>query len=55
MIVTQSREHALRYYFGVREYIKTQGYTDLKPLVAFSGDLPYEGETYKESDLNGFS
>jgi type I restriction enzyme, R subunit len=55
MIVTQSREHALRYYFGVRDYIKAQGYTDIKALVAFSGDLPYEGETYTEADLNGFS
>ena len=39
MIVTQSREHALRYFFGVRDYIKAQGYADLKALVAFSGDL----------------
>jgi len=55
MIVASSREHALRYYFGVREYIKAQGYTDLKPLVAFSGELNYEGETYTEADLNDFS
>lgn len=55
MIVTQSREHALRYYFGVREYIKQQGYNDLKALVAFSGELTLDGEKYKESDLNGFS
>ncbi|TXL75123.1 type I restriction endonuclease subunit R [Vineibacter terrae] len=55
MIVTQSREHALKYYFGVRDYIKTQGYTDLKALVAFSGDLTLDGETYTEVDLNGFS
>ncbi|MGH8557351.1 MAG: type I restriction endonuclease subunit R, partial [Methylococcales bacterium] len=55
MIVTQSREHALRYFFGVRDYIKAEGYTDLKPLVAFSGDLSVEGESYSESGLNGFS
>ena len=55
MIVTQSREHALRYFFGVREYIKAQGYTDLKALVAFSGDLTLDGETYTEAELNGFS
>ncbi len=55
MIVTGSRDHALRYYFGVREYIKAQGYTELKALVAFSGDLTHEGETYTEPDLNGFS
>jgi type I restriction enzyme, R subunit len=55
MIVTQSREHALRYYFGVREYIKAQGYSDLRALVAFSGELTLDGETYTEADLNGFS
>ena len=55
MIVTQSREHALRYFFGVRDYIKAEGYTDLKALVAFSGDLTVDGETYTEAELNGFS
>ena len=55
MIVTSSREHALRYYFGVRDYLKAEGYTDLRALVAFSGDLLLEGETYTEVDLNEFS
>ena len=55
MIVTGSREHALRYYFGVRDYIKAQGYSDLKALVAFSGELNYKGESYTEADLNDFS
>ncbi len=55
MIVTGSREHALRYYFGVREYIKEKGYKDVKPLVAFSGDLEVDGETYTEAAVNGFS
>jgi type I restriction enzyme R subunit len=55
MIVTGSREHALRYYFGVREYIKEKGYKDVKPLVAFSGDLEVDGESYTEAAVNGFS
>lgn len=55
MIVTGSREHALRYYFGVRDYIKEKGYKDVKPLVAFSGDLEVDGETYTEAAVNGFS
>ncbi|MGH6864809.1 MAG: type I restriction endonuclease subunit R [Methyloceanibacter sp.] len=55
MIVTQSREHALKYYFGARDYIRAQGYTDLKALVAFSGDLTVDGQTYTEADLNDFS
>ena len=54
MIVTGSREHALRYYFGVRDYIKAQGFNDMKALVAFSGELDHEGEIYTEATLNGF-
>ena len=55
MIVTQSREHALRYYFGIRAYLDAEKYGDLRALVAFSGELTHEGETYTEADLNGFS
>ena len=55
MVVASSREHALRYYFGVRDYIKSEGYTDLKALVAFSGELNFEGEKYTETALNDFS
>ncbi|WMT75904.1 DEAD/DEAH box helicase family protein [Bradyrhizobium sp. Ash2021] len=55
MIVTQSREHALRYFFGVRDYFKAKGYADLKALVAFSGELNLDGQTYTEAELNGFS
>ncbi len=55
MIVTQSREHALRYYFGVKKYIGEQSYANLKALVAFSGDLELDGETYNEAALNDFS
>jgi type I restriction enzyme R subunit len=45
MIVTGSREHALRYYFGVRDYIAARDYKDLKALVAFSGELELDGES----------
>jgi len=55
MIVTGSREHALRYYFGLRDYIKAENYADLRALVAFSGELQHKGETHTEADLNGFS
>ena len=55
MIVTQSREHALRYYLGVRDYLKQQSYTDLKALVAFSGDLVVDGANWTEAAVNGFS
>ena len=55
LIVTGGREHALRYFFGVRDYINAHRYTDLKALVAFSGELELDGETYTEAALNGFS
>lgn len=55
MVVTQSREHALRYYFGVRDYLKKNGYSDLHPLVAFSGELTLDGENWTEAAVNEFS
>lgn len=54
MIVTSSRESALRYYFALKTYIEEKGYRDLKALVAFSGELHVDGNTYSESELNGF-
>lgn len=55
MIVTQSREHALKYYRGVQTYIQTEGYADLKALVAFSGELELDGKSWTEAEINGFS
>jgi len=55
MVVTQSREHALKYYFSIKEYIKNNHYNDLKALVAFSGEMDFEGENYTEADINGFA
>jgi type I restriction enzyme R subunit len=56
MVVTSSRKHALRYYLEFKDYIIEKEYTNIKPLVAFSGsvidDLYPEGVT--ESQLNGF-
>lgn len=54
MIVTSSRESALRYYFALKTYIEDKGYSDLKALVAFSGELHVDGNTYTEAELNGF-
>ena len=47
MVVTQSREHALRYWQHINNYIADKGINGLKALVAFSGDLQLEkgGET----------
>ena len=55
MIVTQSREDARRYFLGIKEYFRDQGYDDLKALVAFSGELDMDGKRVTEASLNGFS
>ena len=54
MIVTSSRESALRYYFALKAYIEDKGYRDLKALVAFSGELTVDGQSYTEAGLNDF-
>ncbi|MDP9792959.1 type I restriction enzyme R subunit [Catenuloplanes nepalensis] len=55
MVVTRSREHALRLYQAVRRYIDRRGLTDCTPLVAFSGTLTLDNIDYTESRLNGIS
>ena len=56
MVVTASRKHALRYYLEFKDYIKEKSYTNIKPLVAFSGmvfdDVYPDGVT--EAQLNKF-
>lgn len=55
MIVTQSREHALRYWQQLTRYIEDKGYPYLKALVAFSGDLNVDGNVWTEATANGFA
>src|SRR6185312_4743975 len=56
MIVTSSRKHALRYYLEFKKYIAAKGYSDIKPLVAFSGTVfdDFYPEGITEAALNGF-
>lgn len=54
MIVTSSRENAVKYYLVFREYLR-KNYPHFKAIVAFSGEVNLEGEIYSESVLNGFS
>src|SRR4029077_531206 len=55
MVVTQSREHAIRYHQALLKYINDHGYTDVGVLVAFSGKIDIDGEELTESKLNGVS
>ena len=39
MVVTSSRQEAVRYQLAVKAYVKQMGYEDVHPLVAFSGSV----------------
>lgn len=54
MVVTSSRLHAVRYMEAFRRYIAENGYTDIRPLVAFSGTVrdPETGKEYTEPGMN---
>lgn len=56
MLVTASRPHVIRYKDEFDRYLKEQGYTEIKALVAFTAFTDQEtGISYTESDINGFS
>jgi type I restriction enzyme, R subunit len=40
MVVTGSRQEAVRYQLALKAYVTEKGYTDVHPLVAFSGSVP---------------
>jgi len=55
MVVTGSREHAVRYKLGFDRYIKEKGYTDVKSLVAFSGEISlkeFADKKFTEVNMN---
>ena len=53
MVVTSSRLHAVRYMQAFQRYIREHGYSDVRPLVAFSGTVhdPDTGEDFTESGI----
>ena len=54
MVVTRSREHAVRLYQAIRAYNGKREFTDCAALVAFSGTLTLDDLDYTEPKLNGF-
>src|SRR5690625_754639 len=54
MVVTNSRQEAVRYQLAMQEYIREQGYNDVRTLVAFSGTvlqddvIPFDVTEYSE-------
>lgn len=55
MVVTSSRESAVKYRQAFEEYVTRKGYNDIKALVAFSGTVKIDDIEYTESGMNGFS
>jgi len=54
MVVTGSRQNAIRYYFAFKNYLKLIN-SPFVPLVAFSGEIEVDGVKYTETGLNGVS
>ena len=54
MVVTSSREHAVKLYLAIRRYVADSGIAGAELIVAFSGDLNIDGVDYSEAQLNGF-
>ncbi|PKN30168.1 MAG: restriction endonuclease subunit R, partial [Deltaproteobacteria bacterium HGW-Deltaproteobacteria-21] len=54
MVVTGSRLQAVRYMLSFQQYIAEKGYTNIRPLVAFSGLVkdPDSGAEYSEPGMN---
>lgn len=52
MIVTSSRLEAVRYKLAFDKYVKEQGYGAIQAMVAFSGDIDEEGQTFNERNMN---
>ncbi|MEV4831060.1 type I restriction endonuclease [Micromonospora sp. NPDC049257] len=54
MVVTASREGAVRLHTAIRKYVELHGYAGCGSLVAFSGELEVDGVEYTEARVNGF-
>lgn len=56
MVITASRQGAVKYRQAFEAYITKKGYKDIHALVAFSGKvtLPDEDTEYTEASMNGF-
>ena len=52
MVVTASRPAAVLYFKEIKRYAEEQGYSEVKPMVAFSGEVILDDESYTEPGLN---
>lgn len=56
MVITASRQAAVKYRQAFEDYINRKGYTGISALVAFSGKVKLDGDDteYTEVGMNGF-
>lgn len=55
MVITSSRQAAVKYRNEFVNYVTKHGYTGIHALVAFSGKVPLDGNEYTEAVMNGIS
>lgn len=57
MVITASREGAVKYRQAFEDYVTKKGYKNIHALVAFSGKVTIkeDGKEYTEAGINGFS
>ena len=53
MVITSSRQAAVKYRNEFEAYISKHGYTGIRALVAFSGKVSLDGHEYTEAVMNG--
>lgn len=53
MVVTASREAAVKYRQAFENYVQRKGYNNIHALVAFSGKVTIDGVEYTETGMNG--
>lgn len=54
MVITDSRQGAVKYRQAMDEYLSKKGYSEIKALVAFSGKVKVDDVEYSEAKMNGF-
>lgn len=54
MVITDSRLQAVKYFLAFKRYLDEHGYSSIRALVAFSGEVedPETGEKYTEPKMN---
>ena len=56
MVITASREAAVKYRQAFEDYVTRKGYDNIHALVAFSGKVKTkDGQEFSEAGMNGFS